>query len=226
MPRNETFDLSEIRLCTSPPDDENIIGLAVYVNDRDVFEHAGIYLRYNFVNYIFHYNGKDVVLSELDREVPRLYYKDFVFTSRALIPSVYNYFKKVEANVQPRYGYFYAGSMYDANGNFAAPGEYPEYMTCVGFCLSVFKFLLRGDFIRYRDWGIHDNVPDEAIDNFLQKIVKHYPTINLSAISAEIRRITPLEYFTSGFSPDHPVEKFYTDAHSSPISTEILNRLN
>jgi hypothetical protein len=130
---------------------DNIIGAAVLVEHKKVV-HAGLFIRYNGDSKLFHFTGEEVLLGEIDdKEI--YFFNEFPFISAALAPSFLAHCQIVMTEASPKFGYFYVDSFYDAEGKFRSPGDYPEYMTCVGFCLSFLKYYNNGvNIFEIEDW--------------------------------------------------------------------------
>lgn len=214
-----------IKWCHKEDLPANLVGAAVLVY-QDRVTHAGIFIRYNGTNKIFHFNGQDIELEDV-YEGELYFYKQLAFINPALAPSFLSHCEIVKENANPRYGYFYTGSMYDGAGKFLSPGEMPEYMTCVGFCLNFLKFFMGGaEFFYFRDWTSKDLGKDEKfVEWFIDKHVKpFYPDIDIRLFNEGIRRIYPIEYITGAFSDALPVLKSFTDQYMGRIQAAILKK--
>lgn len=205
---------------------DNLVGVAVYINDTGFAQHAGIFLRYNGQSKLFHYTGNEVLLEEVNND-EWYFHKELTFIAKDLVPSVILHCDIVQKEAKPKYGFFYLGEMYDANGDFISVGHMPEYMTCVGFCLNFIKYLLQGnDFFHYLDWDISSIGKGEGyIENFIEKVKKIHPQIDIIDFKKGLRRIYPIEYVTGGFSEDLPVRKSFTDMHVENVKQIISQKL-
>jgi hypothetical protein len=209
---------------------DNLVGAAVMLKDGNV-KHAGLFIRYNGISKLFHFTGKEVLIESVN-DTDLYFHKELKFINPSLTPAFLSHCEIVLKEAKPKFGYFYAGSMYDAEGKFINAGDLPEYMTCVGFCLNFIKyFLVDEDFFHYIDWD-SSNLEDEEIGEgegyiewFLEEKVKsHYPDINIEAFKENMRRILPVEYISGGYSETLPVRKQFTDIVSSKLKTILTQR--
>lgn len=208
---------------------DNLVGAAVMLKEGNV-KHAGLFIRYNGVSKLFHFTGKEILIESVN-DTDLYFHKELKFITPSLTPAFLSHCEIVLKEAKPKYGYFYAGSMYDAEGRFINNGDLPEYMTCVGFCLNFIKyFLVDEDFFHYLDWDsnlIEDEELGEGegfIEWFLEeKVKKHYPDINIAAFKENMRRILPIEYISGGYSEKIPVRKKFTD-EISPKLKDILSK--
>lgn len=190
----------------------DLVGAAVLINFDGYVEHAGIFIRHNEEGTFFHFDGGKVVLEEIDSE--ELYcFKELIFLDPILVPSFLTQCELIVENAKPEFGYFYEGSLYDGDGNFKSEGSFPEYMTCVGFCLNVIKgFMSEEDFFVYEDWD-EDSIEMSLsfVENFINKIKRNFPDVKLDDFRKNLRRIKPIEYIAGAYCKDLPVRKEFTD---------------
>lgn len=197
---------------------ENFVSAAVLLDDNNNPTHAGIIVNYQNTAHLLHYTGSEVLLENVNTIC---YYNPFSFIKKGLVKSFLAHCSVVRKEARPHYGYFYCGSNYDSEGNFQSPGDMPEYMTCVGFCINVIQGFLEGEsFIEYNDWTAEGNLGrhEGYINDFLQKVVSDNPNIDISFFRANLRRIYPVEYFAASYVNSLPVRKASTDI--------IIPRLN
>jgi hypothetical protein len=212
---------SKLVKCSSITTPDNLIGAAVYINPRKQAKHAGIFIRYNGKNKLFHYDGLNVLLEDYDND--QLYVvKEIDFIHSSLIPSIVMHCELVLEKASPLYGYFYMGSMYNESGDFISEGNMPEYMTCVGFCLNYFKYILKGkDFFNYLDWtslGLGEK--EGFVESFINEVQDKFQNIDINMFQNGIRRINPLEYLTGAFSEKIPVRKEFVDKYAQHVQNE------
>lgn len=189
-----------------------IVGAAVVLDEHGFPGHAGIVVIENDTRKLFHYTGTHVELVNIDTYA-HCYFKSLYFVKSALIPSFLSYCEIVLVEARPQYGFFYSGSLYDMEGNFKAPGDFPEYMTCVGFCLNVLQgFLPDDNLIDYEGWdGTTLNLPESYVNRHISEVHQQNPGILIDDILRNLRRIYPIDYFAGSFSTDIPITKHYTD---------------
>jgi hypothetical protein len=191
---------------------EDMVGAAMLINP-DGSQHAAIFLRYQGDSKLFHFTSKSVIIEDVSG-LDDYYLKNLHFLPAILLPSFLTQCDLILEKAQPKYGYFYEGSLYDENGDFKSPGNSPQYMTCVGFCISVIKgFLSDEEFFEYTDWDestLSDKM--EHVEAFLKKVQETNPNIDMDSFIPNLRRITPIEYVAGGYSDSLPVRKAFTDA--------------
>jgi len=201
----------------------NLIGAAVLVERGANATHSGIITKYRDATHLFHFTGKEVKFQPIDDALigNRIYFlKSLPFIEPILLPSFLNRCKMIEANANPKYGYFYdPGSLYDGDGKFISPNDYPEFMTCVGFCINVVRWFLEEEFFYNLDWDdttVGESPPFPLID-FLEEAKKIIPDLKFDDFRKEIRRILPIEYLAGAYSPKLPIRKKFTDRTSSQL---------
>lgn len=208
---------------------DNVIASTVYINDTFFVQHAGIFIRYNGISYLFHYTGKAVKLENFEKvhNADSYFFKELKFIKHKIIGALLYQCKKVEQNARPEYGYFHTSlAQYNSNGIFENPGEHPEYMTCVGFCLNFLNYFLSDeDYFYYADWDI-DSIQREKgfVENFIDEVRIIYPQINIEDFEVGLRRIFPIEYIAGAYSDNLPVRKEFTNAISPKIQKELTKR--
>ena len=191
---------------------ENMIGAAVLVKE-DGAQHAAIFIRYKGDSHLFHFDGASVIMEEVSGLEP-YYQKHLEFLEPILLPAFFTQCELILENAKPKFGYFYEGALYNANGDFISPNDSPEYMTCVGFCLNVLKgFLSDQDFFRFEDWDEKTLTGKmELVEQFLIKVKEYHPLIKMEDFKPNLRRILPIEYISGAFSDTLPVHKTFTDS--------------
>ncbi|MDB4921215.1 hypothetical protein [Mucilaginibacter sp.] len=201
---------------------ENMIGAAI-VSNEDGSQHAAIFIRYNGESQMFHFTGKNVMIEDVLSLDEAYYHKRLDFIDPILLPAFLAQCELVLEKAQPKFGYFYDGALYNANGDFLSPSAFPEYMTCVGFCLNVIKgFLSDQDYFTYTDWDSTTLDESYAI-NFVEKVKEDYPDINLADFKANLRRIFPIEFLSGAFADDLPVAKSFINNIKLDVQ-DILER--
>lgn len=223
-------NLDNLIRCDSDDLPDHLLGVAIRINPERNQPHSGIFIRYDRKNYIFHFTGEGekVFLHEpVDNDW--FFFKTLV-NVKFFIPSVFAHFRRIKRRSKPDYFYFYGGGAFDQNGDYQDDNGLPNYMTCVGFCLSALKYSLRGvDFIKFEDWppGVIEGKDEDYVKNFYErKVIPNYPSVTFEEFSRNVRRITPLEYITAGFSGTIPVPKAFIDAQKSALKAELRERIN
>lgn len=210
--------------CNSDELPDNVVGAAVMVNSNKV-DHAGIFIKYNGEAKLFHFINEQVTIDELKDE--DIYFlKELTFVDPILTPSFLAHCEIVLHEAKPKYGYFYIGAMYDENGKFLSPGDQPEYMTCVGFCLNFLKYFSQGiDVFEFENWDSASlDRSQDYIEHFIEKVKVQNPSLNIEDFRKGIRRIWPVEYFAGAFSDNLPVKKEFIDLLVDDLSAELASR--
>ncbi|MEO6612411.1 MAG: hypothetical protein ABIT05_06720 [Chitinophagaceae bacterium] len=218
------FDDQTILKCNTDDLPDNIIGAAVLVESGKV-QHAGIFVRYNGESKLFHFTSKDVLLEDVnDKDI--YFFKVFSFIKPALTPAFLAHCQIVLKEAQPKFGYFYVGAEYDADGKFRSLGDFPEYMTCVGFCLNFLKYFTNGvDLFEVDDWTTSDlKRSEEYLEKFLARVKEENPKLDMEAFRKGLRRIWPTEYFSGNYSPSLPVRKQFVDGILDQVTGSLLTK--
>jgi hypothetical protein len=215
-----------LKKCNSENLPDNVIGAAVLV-ENDAVPHAGIIIRYNGVSKLFHFDGQKVLLEEFN-DYELYFFNEFPFINTSLAPAFLAHCEIVLKEARPTFGFFYIGSQYDSQGKFRSPGDLPEYMTCVGFCLSFLKYFHEGkDLFNFNEWNVSSlDRGEEYINKFIEKVKKQHPEINIEDFEKGIRRIWPAEYYAGTYSPNIPVGKAFIDTIVDELKIMLINFAN
>lgn len=222
-------DLENLIRCDADDLPDHLLGVAIRINPERDQQHSGIFIRYDSKNYIFHFTGEGqkVFLSE-PIENDWFFFKT-LNNVKFLIPSVFAHFRRIKRMSKPDYFYFYGGGMFDQEGKYQDYNGMPNYMTCVGFCLAALKHSLRGvDFIKFDDWpagSVSEKSETFVKEFYTKKIAPNFSGITFEQFSKGVRRITPLEYISAGYSDIVPVPKLFIDTHKDAVKAEIKNRI-
>lgn len=224
-------DLDNLIRCDSDELPENLLGVAIRLNSPERNRpHSGIFIRYNGQSYIFHFTGegqKIYLTPVIDND---WFFFKTLTGIKYFIPSIYAHFRRIRLRSKPEYFFFYGGGVFDANGDYQDLEGLPNYMTCVGFCLAALKANMKNvDLLKYEDWptGVIVGKSKEYIEGFYAKnIAPNYPGVTLEQFSKNVRRITPLEYVTAGFSESIPAEKSFIDIQKVSVRKSITQMLD
>lgn len=205
---------------------DNIAAAVVLIDDKNKIAHSGIVIRYNGESKLLHFNPPEVLLESLT-DYPLYYYKELTFIDPELIPTFLAHCEIIQNSAKPKYFYFYANSIYDANGDFITDKNMPEYMSCVGFCLNVLEFFLADEsFFDYSDWDSSTlNKEDSYIDHFIDKVLLTLPETDTEELRKNIKRIFPIEYLSGAFL-ERPVKKEKVDLLAPKLTAIIKNRMS
>lgn len=203
--------------------DSDFVGVAVYVDKDGVAHHSGLVIAYQGNYNLFHYTGSDV---EFNDNVTRAFiFKKLKFVSREEVSAFYAHCLVVQQNANPTYGYFFAGDYYNKEGHYFSQSGVEEYMTCVGFCISVIKGFIEGEeYFCSEDWT-EDGVPTWFFQQFIKQLREQNPnaTIDENLFRKHLRRISPTEY-TAGAYLDIPVRKKKVDEIVEPVRKALFDR--
>ncbi len=204
---------------------ENMVAAAVYV-EGGVPSHAALIIRHNQDTRVFHFFGT-VLLEHSNNVVEEgrlIFVKELDFIPSFLVPSFIAHCELIKKEAKPQYGFFYdPRSFYGADGKFRNAGSFPEYLTCVGFCLTVIQsYLVNEQFLFYTDWDHRTlDVQIERTAFQMLEITQNYPNLTIEDLKNAVRRILPIEYFSGAYSNKRPVRKSFTDGLSSRLISEI-----
>jgi hypothetical protein len=214
----EIYQLQESIQALNTEESADTVAAAVCVDKENNIPHAVLYIRFNDESKIFHYTGKIVLIEDADVASSSVYfYKTLIFIKPELIPAFVTQCELISEKAQPKYGFFYSGSLYDTTGTFIDPGDFPESMTCVGFCINVLKhFLGKDNLVEYADWS-YSTAPNDFIDKFYEEVKKIRPSLTLNDFKKQVRRILPIEYFTAACADQVNIRKVYIDSNRSKV---------
>jgi len=205
---------------------ENMVAAAVYV-EGGIPSHAALIVRHNQDTKVFHFFGRVLLeqANDANEEGRFIFVKVLDFIPSFLVPSFIAHCELIAKEAKPQYGFFYdPRSFYGADGKFQNAGSFPEYLTCVGFCLTVIQsYLVNEDFLFYTDWD-HSTLDVQIERTAFQmlEITKSYPNLQIEDLKNAVRRILPIEYFSGAYSGKRPVRKAFTDELSSQLKSGIV----
>jgi hypothetical protein len=208
---------------------EDMVAAAVYVEAGEP-SHAALIIRHNLETRVFHFFGSVLleIATDVINEARLVFVKELNFIPSFLVPSFLAHCELIEKEASPKYGFFYdPRSFYDAAGKFQNPGTFPEYLTCVGFCLTVIQsYLVNEEFLHYADWD-HTSLDIQLERTAYQMldIKRNNPGLQSEDIMKTVRRILPIEYFSGAYAGKRPVRKSFTDELSIKLKTEIALRI-
>lgn len=207
------------------PSNGNFIAAAVLMGGEqlDIVQHAGIIIRYGDEYKVFHF-GPPIIFENVTASWH--FIKDLIVIDSRLTASIYNLCTKIIAQKPPQYGMLFDGAFWNLNGDFFSQSGMPHYSTCVGFCMSVLKGALYGvDFIQYTDWTVEDNFGVDQMgyaEQWIERIMQQNPSLDIEEVVKNIKRITPIEFFTASFSKAVPVNKEFVDNNKDIIKSKMI----
>lgn len=202
----------------------NFAAAAVHVNEHGIATHAGIVICYNNDTFLFHYTGQAILMDKIDTINEWYFYKKLKIIDTSLIEAFYYHCKIIERDALPKYGFYFGGSFYE-NGQYFSELGMPEVMTCVGFCLNVILGFLEEDvFFEFDGWN--PLAPNEilplgggiTVGDFFNRffvLKNNFTESEIDEFRRNFKRITPLEYITSGFITILPITKVDIDKYIS-----------
>lgn len=208
---------------------ENMVAAAVYV-EGGMPSHAALIIRHNQETRVFHFFGSVLLEQAYDviEEGRFIFVRELDFIPSFLVPSFIAHCELIEKEAKPQYGFFYdPRSFYGPDGRFRNAGSFPEYLTCVGFCLAVIQsYLVNEEFLFYTDWD-HSTLDVQIERTAFQmlEITKNYPNLMIEDLKNAVRRILPIEYFSGAYSDKRPVRKSFTDELSGRLQSKITLRV-
>lgn len=201
--------------------DEDFVAGAVVLKDG-IANHGGLIISYAKKSYFLHFNGEKILFGNLIlTDIPKIYHKNISLINPLLIPSFIVHCKLILETAKPRYGVFYNGSYYK-DGIYFSDNDVPEFMTCVGFCISVLKgFIEENDYLAEGDWTTTSAKAEAYFENFIINFSKEFPSIEVETLRQSLRRIKPSEFIASGYFNNLPVRKIQTD-QVKPVIEDIF----
>lgn len=207
---------------------ESMVAAAVYV-DAGEASHAALVIRHNDETKVLHFFGS-VILESPKQALDDglfIYLKELDFIPSFLVASFMAHCQLIQAEAKPEYGFFYdPKGFYGRDGKYSNPGDFPEYMTCVGFCLTVIQsYLIKEEFLHYADWDqtSYDLDPVRMAYRMVQ-LQRNYPHLKPEDLMKVVRRILPVEYLSGAYG-QIPVRKKFTDDFSAHLLDEIARRV-
>ncbi len=209
--------------------DESLVAAALYVQAGEP-SHAALIIRHNGTIQAFHLYGS--VLLEipqmLEEDQLLIFIKELDFIPPMLVPSFLAHCELIKDQAKPVHGFFYdPRSYYDLSGKFQNAGSFPEYLTCVGFCLTVIQsYLIEDQYLHYDDWDHTTlDVDPTRTANQMLNIQRNYPDLKPEDLKKAVRRILPIEYFSAGYANKIPVRKNFTDRQIIVVKDEISRKV-
>jgi hypothetical protein len=213
--------------------DRNFVGIATYIDDTGYAYHSGLIIKYEDKALLFHYTSVEVATITLPHRGQKIVCKNLDFIIEDEVRAFYVHCSQIQQNAKPSFGFFYAGDYYDKNGNYFSASSMQEYMTCVGFCISVVTGYIEGhDYFVHDDWDegaytdIHFESPEDYFEVFLAQVKKGNPNVEIDEklFRKNLRRITPTEYTASGFVSKPPIRKAQLTPILPPLQKVLAQR--
>ncbi len=210
------------------------VAAAVQIDATGRAGHAGFVIHTSNNNYyLFHYTSEEVLMQDIP-PCPWFFHKKLDFISNDEVNAFLAHCTFIKQNARPEYGCFYDGSFYDSEGNFFSENDFPEVMTCVGFCLNVIVGFIESDeYLQYNDWTDSNSLrnPEEYFETFInefEELMNALPTplpINIPQLRASLRRIRPDEYLAAAYLKNIPIPKSDIDSILGDVNSALVSKL-
>ncbi len=193
---------------------ENFVSAAIQYDKNDKPCHAGIAICFEGEINIFHYNGFKILLEKANKDNWYVQNK-FTFFDDEDAASFLRHCRKILKNydekkgISPNYGFYYNGAYFEDGKYYSDISDF-QYMTCVGFCLAVITGAIEAEqFFNHEEWNDADHLKRDWFENYMESYLEGEDTETIEKIKKHVRRIPPIDYFTSSFCTTIPIK--YTD---------------
>lgn len=195
--------------------DREIDYVAIGYLDDSEYPHSAFIIHYKGELFEFDYNGHSIEFTPLTKDY---YHKITETILPEEVPSFIALCENIKKNAKPIYGFFYSGESYDLLGNHLSKNTLGQRMTCVGFCLNVLKGFLDEDYLAFSNWK-----SESHNKKYLEKFCEQNG-LDISKVVKFHRRISPLEFLTSGFFSNIPITKKQIDVKSPAVRSYLTLR--
>ncbi|AZB29183.1 hypothetical protein [Chryseobacterium balustinum] len=208
------------------------VSIAVQLDEDGEAKHAVIFIRYRGSDYLFHFPGAipPVIENYSGQLTPNLIYKvldNFDTEDDSDVGSFLRHCQRVCDQSNVTYGFIFDNSTYETDGRYLSISGLPEIATCVGFCVNVLSnYVIDIDksYFQLDDWdtnGIIENYDVWA----QQQTAKNYPDLDWNLYNTYKKRISPIEYLSSGFCSVFPIRKQTIQNIQPHVEREIAIKL-
>jgi hypothetical protein len=202
---------------------QNLIAIAVLINEKLEGQHSGLIIGVEGVYYLFHYTGESI---ELENPVPTgqwYFHKSLDIIPQEESETFLWHCQKIKSdNRDLKYGFMFDGSYYH-EGKYFTESNLPEFSTCVGFCINVISgYLYDQKYIEVSDW---ENEPIQGgFQRFFDEALIQVPNLDQELYKTHHKRITPAECTASAYIDEIPVRKNAIDAIIENVKISIQNK--
>lgn len=228
----EKIDIAIINIGDGDSIADNVVAVAVKIDDHGVAVHSGLLVGVDNEYYLFHYTSKEVLL---ENPVPK---DEWYFCKELEIIDGEEYSLNFLAHCQtilqeeaPNYGFWFDGSYYDGNGRYFTNGKAKNYTTCVGFCIKVISGFIQNhdEYFVLSDWDVStmSNMLEnnqEYFHKFFLRFSENNPGITADDFKQSFKRITPLEYTGSAFLKKMPVRKADLEGITESVGSILVQK--
>jgi len=182
-------DLNDLR--------SDFVAVAIKIREGEA-THAGLIISTNGKYFLFHFIPQGVGLIDVPKS-EWYFHKVFDFISSDESAAFLSHCKIIKKESKPTFGYSYDGSYYDSSGTYFSKNNLPQIMTCVGFCMNVVLGYIESKvYFEFESWP-SDPSTETYFDEHEKEFIEKFPDHDIEKVKENWRRITPAEYFASGF---------------------------
>lgn len=215
---------------------DNLVAIAMQTSSGGFPYHSGLIIAVNGDYFLFHYDAKDVIMEDMPTDEKWVFCKELEFIHPSISLSFLAHCEIIKEKANPVYGFIFDGSYYNEKGIYFSKTGAKNYTTCVGFCINVltgFGFKIE-KYLEFDDWdasstngfrNMHPNC-ELYFRNFMKALEVEHPEEFEEYCENYIKRITPIEFTTSGFFNEHPVRKKDIDKAIPDIDQVIKNKIS
>lgn len=209
--------------------EDDYVASTVVLDDNGIPYHSGLLICSEEELYYLHYTGKNVELTE---EIPEsLYCIKMDIIHHKLTQAFLWHCEKLSHEVNPIYGFYFDESYYDSKGDYYLNNAKVDMTTCVGFCIKILTGFLEDRYLELNDWPTQDfsALPYSDSDsyiNYLKNMAMCY-SLDYNELFKDkkaIKRISPLELFTSSFYTELPIRKNDVDEIVNNVQKVLIKK--
>jgi hypothetical protein len=175
--------------------------------------HAALLIRYQNVNYLYHYpgNSKPTVIKNFNEAGWYIYkiWENVKVDNESEVGSFLSHCFRVCEKSNITYSFTLDNSIYDHDGTHQTNTELPELGTCVGFCVNTLNnhiYTTEEGYFKIDEWDDY-GIPENQKMTILEDLTNNHPDINWAEYDAYNKRISPLEFLSSSFYNKYPITK-------------------
>lgn len=213
-----TLERIQAEIIKFPDEDqlpENLVAVAVKVDDLGLAFHSGLIIGVDGVYHLFHYGGNTVDLEDVPIDEWYLCKELEIVDGQEFSLSFLAHCQNILSEESPNYGQYYDGSYYDEDGKYFNEAGTSNFTTCVGFCIKVITGFIhkKEQYFELSDWdnatadSFYHNIPQFYFDVFIKKFKQKNPKVSEGDFRKAYKRISPSEYTASAFITDLPIRR-------------------
>jgi len=219
--------MTMFHVCNDFAGRENFVSIATNVDNAEQ-SHAAIIIRYQSVNYLYHYPG--VVWPTIQRDAPPDQWGVFSIIKSIKtedeVGAVLAFCNEVCKHARPQYEFLGPQGQFNPKGRFVSYHNLPEAYTCVGFCICTLNRILPeagGQYLDLDDWPVyvdHSSLSRRGLAN----LQGSYPNVDWDSLEQHRKRVRPDEYFCTSFITDYPIRKARIDSLMPSVKVSICQK--